>query len=241
MELISVKCPDCGMSLDLQDDRQQAFCSYCGAKLILQNENEFVVRHVDEAAVKNAEVAKAVQLKRAEVEHDIQIKQMEAAEKAQTTFLQNTYVMRLLSLSLGGVGILLLIIGYAVESQSKLSILFLIGILLIVAAIYIWKKDGGRVTPEGVKDAAALKVKVPKIAEDFSKKNYAAVEAAFKSAGFTNVKVVPLKNLTFGVVKKPGFVESVTINGQVAKAGSKKYSKDADVVITYHSLSERKS
>jgi len=32
VELISVKCPECGASLDIEEGRRQMFCSYCGAK-----------------------------------------------------------------------------------------------------------------------------------------------------------------------------------------------------------------
>ena len=55
IKLISVKCPECGASLSIEEDRKQAFCSYCGAKILIHNENEYIFHYVDEASVKKAE------------------------------------------------------------------------------------------------------------------------------------------------------------------------------------------
>lgn len=32
IKLVSVKCPDCGQTLSIEENRTQAFCTYCGAK-----------------------------------------------------------------------------------------------------------------------------------------------------------------------------------------------------------------
>ena len=81
------------------------------------------------------------------------------------------------------------------------------------------------------------KAKVPSSISDFERKNYSAIEAMFVSAGFTNIKCVPLNDLTVGVLKKPGMVDSITINGREVRSGGKKFPKDAAVIISYHSLS----
>lgn len=36
MSLVSVKCPNCGASIQLDDSRQEGFCSYCGSKVKVQ-------------------------------------------------------------------------------------------------------------------------------------------------------------------------------------------------------------
>ena len=58
-----------------------------------------------------------------------------------------------------------------------------------------------------------------------------------RSVGFTNIKCVPLNDLTVGVLKKPGMVDSITINGQDLSSFGKKYPKDAMIIISYHSKS----
>lgn len=40
LQFISVKCPQCGAMLDLENNRKQAFCTYCGNRIILYNDNE---------------------------------------------------------------------------------------------------------------------------------------------------------------------------------------------------------
>lgn len=75
VKLISVKCPECGAALDIEEDRKEAFCSYCGTKVLLYNENEYIFRHVDEAEVKQAETDQMVRMK-----------QLEYAEKERIDF-----------------------------------------------------------------------------------------------------------------------------------------------------------
>ena len=70
IKFTSVKCPECGAALPIEEGRKQMFCSYCGSKIIMTNENEYIHRFVDEAEVK-----------RAETERIIQLKKMEAVEK----------------------------------------------------------------------------------------------------------------------------------------------------------------
>ena len=41
----------------------------------------------------------------------------------------------------------------------------------------------------------------------------------FRGSGFTNVKSVPLCDLTVGLLKKTGTVEAITINGKSVVSG----------------------
>ena len=66
-KLISVKCPDCGQTLSIEENRTQAFCSYCGARILISNENEYIVRQVDEAGIKKAETERIVRLRELEI------------------------------------------------------------------------------------------------------------------------------------------------------------------------------
>ena len=54
IKLNSVKCPECGATLPIEEGRTQIFCSYCGTKVIVTNENEYLYRHIDEAEIKHA-------------------------------------------------------------------------------------------------------------------------------------------------------------------------------------------
>lgn len=59
INLISLKCPECGATLHVEEDRKECFCSYCGNRVIVQNENEKTIninKHiVDETEIKKIE------------------------------------------------------------------------------------------------------------------------------------------------------------------------------------------
>lgn len=44
------------------------FCKYCGAKVILDNKNEYIHRYIDDADVKRTETEQLVKLKELEIE-----------------------------------------------------------------------------------------------------------------------------------------------------------------------------
>lgn len=67
IKLITLKCPDCGASIEIEDNREHAFCTYCGAKILIHNENEYVYHYVDEAEVKQAETERELRLKELEI------------------------------------------------------------------------------------------------------------------------------------------------------------------------------
>lgn len=69
----------------------------------------------------------------------------------------------------------------------------------------------------------------------YENKDYASIESMFRGSGFTNVKSVPLCDLTVGLLKKTGTVEAITINGKSVVSGGKKYSPNVEIVISYHS------
>jgi len=66
--LIKLKCTSCGANLSIEEKREILFCQYCGAKLILDNENKYIYRHIDEADIKRAETEQIVKLKELEIE-----------------------------------------------------------------------------------------------------------------------------------------------------------------------------
>ena len=68
MKAISLKCPECSASLSVKEGRDQLFCQYCGAKIVLQNENERIYRRIDEADVKRSETERLIRLKELEME-----------------------------------------------------------------------------------------------------------------------------------------------------------------------------
>lgn len=181
---------------------------------MVQNDNEYIYRHIDEASIKQAEADKIVQLRKLEI---IERKRAEAAKVKRVKII--------VSILVGILGIGLMIAGAGMGG--------LVGLLVLEGVMFIW------ILSDKDKEDDELdfgdKVKVPSGISGYESKSYSAIEAMFVSAGFTNVRCVPLNDLTMGLLKKPGMVQSITIRGKEITSGGKKFSPDAPVVISYHS------
>lgn len=68
MKLIILKCPSCGAQLSVEEGRDYTFCQYCGTKIILEKDNVFIYRHIDDADIKRAETERIIKLKELEIE-----------------------------------------------------------------------------------------------------------------------------------------------------------------------------
>ena len=136
--IISIKCPECGASLNIENNRTRAFCSYCGAKIIINNENEYTYRHIDEAGIKQAET-----------EQIIRLKQMELAEKERISSEKTKRLKIVISLIILFVGVVLMAVGFLAgsasgDSDSGFYALGIIGLLLFMSPVFILtnnKKD----------------------------------------------------------------------------------------------------
>lgn len=216
VKFTSVKCPDCGAVLPIEEGRNQVFCSYCGSKIIMTNENEYVYRHIDEAEIKQAETERILKLKKMEM---IEKKNEEAA-KIKRIKIKLTIVLGILSVIFIGMGYVGINYG-----------LIMPGLICCIIMAYMWLLGDNQDDDSGFGD----KIKVPKAVFDYEDKNYVTMEALFESAGFTNVKSIPLNDLAVGLLKKPGVVESIMINGQPVSYVRRRFLPNAAVVISYHS------
>lgn len=165
VKLISVKCPECGATLNIEEGREQAFCTYCGTKVLLHNENEYIYRHIDEAGVKQAETDRIVRMK-----------QMELAEKKRADAEKTKALKIKISLIMATVGILMMVIGYmgghaSGDPDSGLYMLSMVGFFPLMGAGYIWlfskKNDDDDDMDLGDK------AKVPSSISDYEKKDLA--------------------------------------------------------------------
>ena len=68
VKFTSVKCPECGANLPIEEGRERVFCSYCGTPVVITNENEKIIRHIDEAKIKRAETDRVIKYGQFELE-----------------------------------------------------------------------------------------------------------------------------------------------------------------------------
>jgi len=226
VSLIPIRCPKCGANLNIEEGRSTAFCTYCGTKILIHNENEHIYRHIDEAGIKKAETDQMMMLKK-----------MELAEKNRVDREKTKKLKVIISLSMAVLGMLLMVLGFILghnsgDPDSGLYALAMVGMFSLLGGAYIWlfskKKDEDD-------DDLGDKTKVPDLT-DYQKDNYIVMKTKFEDAGFTNIKCIPLNDLTVGLMKKPGMVASISVNGIIQDSERRKYSKDAPVIISYHSL-----
>lgn len=214
----TVKCPQCEANLEIEEGRDKIFCSYCGAQVVATNENEYIYRHIDEAEVKQAETDRLIKLK-----------QMEIAEKRRESEEKNRAFKIKMSIILGLIAMVFMGIGFSGEHSIGFAFP---GLIAIYALMFMWISGNNKEDA----DDDGIKVKVPSIVNDYESKNYQVIENAFQSAGFKNVRCIALNDLTTGLLKKPGMVATITINGNEVTSGGKRYNPEVAVIISYHSF-----
>ena len=225
-KLISVKCPDCGQTLSIEENRTQAFCTYCGAKVLISNENEYVFRQVGEADIKKAET-----------ERIIRLREMELAEKNSSLRKVLTIIWLILSLILITIAVILMLSPGNDSMPGWAG-----GFLFLFYACAPIIGGGGYLVfkwlPEKENEKIIEKqggIRFPGELAPFSDKKYFPVEDTLRSAGFTNVTCVNLHDLNmFTALVSSDKIDKITINGKAITSGGKVYMPDVPIVITYH-------
>ena len=214
IKMNTIKCPECGAMLPIEEGRTQFFCSYCGAKIIMTNENEYTIRHIDEA-----------QIRRAETERSIQLKKLEIIEKRRAEAKETKELIIAFAIIMVIAGVLIIL--FMNSEVAKLT-----GGALLVGAAFIglFSIDNDKSNEYSFEN----KIRVPNSIRDYERKQYTEIESYFTGAGFTNVTCKPHNDLLLGIKVKQGAVEAITINGRKISGGGQKFPADIPVVITYH-------
>lgn len=225
----SVKCPECGADLPIEEGRSSVFCSYCGARVLVTNENEFTYnynyRHIDEAGIKKAETDRMVRLR-----------ELDLTEKTDSNRKLLTNIWLVVSLILIVIAVILML------SKGNDSMPGWAGGFLFLCYACFPIIGGGaflvfKVIPEKENEKAVIRaggVRFPRGLEPFDGKNYEVVLKSLESAGFNNITCINMHDLTLGIFQKPGKIERITIDGKVIPSGGKFYMPDVPITITYH-------
>ena len=211
-KVTSITCPYCGAAIVLKDMSGKAVCEYCRSEVPIINENETIIRHVDEAG-----------LRKIEMERELQTKHLEQAESVRSSIRRAIKIWAVACAAFFGLGILLLIINDF--SYPGIMCIF-IGLFGCILGSDWIKKIEARETG---------KIKAPSVGE-YEKTDVGTVSMAFTAAGFTNVKTVPMRDLRIGVLKRAGSIGSIQI-GDKDYSSNDYYDPNALVVISYHSYS----
>lgn len=213
INIVSMKCPGCGAALPVESGREFSFCSYCGTKVMLSNENEYIYRNIDEARIKEAETDRMIRLREMELKERENDRGRKAILVAYGVALAFVLIGAFICLFNPGAGLLGIFIGGYI---GKLT----------------YKKSGKKKKRNYV---GTNEVQISESMCDYKDKNFNSVGLLFRGAGFTNVTAIPLNDLTMFNQKKNGQVESVTINGSEDFEEGDVFPKSSNVLITYHS------
>lgn len=224
IQFVSIKCPECEAALDIEEGRQYFFCSYCGTKVMVQNENEYTYRHIDEASIKQAETDRMVRMRQLDMEEHI---------STQGSGLKKILTSIWIVLSLIIITICIVNIAILNDYDTGFLLLFFLGFPVVGAGGYLIFK----LLPEKESERVLLNnggIRLPKNIFPYSEQNYEALQSTLRSLGYRNITCVNMHDLTLGLLRKPGKVESISINGEKVSSGGKVYMPDVAITITYH-------
>ena len=230
----SVRCPDCGAYLSVEEGKKSIFCSYCGANVIVTNDNEYINREVNEADIIRAETERMVKLHELEQE-----KEVSPGEIIKTP----TGTIWLI------VSVVLVVITFDIMSKSDEEMMY--PIILLDMIIILW---GGIyvffILPSITEDKLNNKrkeeiirikkemgaIKLPSGIMPFTGKNYEMVQYKLRMDGFTNVVCINMHDLTLGLFVKPGTIEKVEVDGKELYSSDELYYPDVEISIYYHGI-----
>ena len=236
VKYVTIKCPECGANLPIEEGRQAVFCSYCGSQVMVVDENEYKYKyevthhHVDEAKIMRAEA----ELLRAKAESektaaDIKLKEEQAKEDAKRAVFS-----RDIRITAYFAALIFAAISVVRMSSGENSLAAIAGVAIAITIVAI-TLSSARAERERNKEIHMLrdgKIKLTGDALSWEDENVSRVRSKFESLGFCNIKIVNLEDLTFGIFKKAGSVECVSINGGKPCEGW--YNVNSKIVIKYH-------
>lgn len=233
VKFTSVKCPECGANLPIEEGRERVFCSYCGTPVVITNENEKIIRHIDEAKIK-----------RAETDRVIKYGQFELEKKCIERELDDAYSVRKLQSVLIKIWIVLVLIIFCIclwfvfreRGRGFFDAFLFIG---YVGAPIV--AGGGflifKVLPDKTERKQLINhggICFPKRLEPFNEQDFHHMRKVLESSGFSNIKCINKHDVILGIFAKADKVETVSVDGKEITSGGKIYLPNTPITITYH-------
>lgn len=212
------QCPNCNAQISLDDSRDFGFCQYCGTKIMLDDYRS-THRVVDEARIQETETDRIIRLRELELEE----KENERSRKGRMVAFM--------------IALAFVIVGAIVEvfdPYNTLGIFIILGGAYIALFTFIGADSQKKKREEQRKTRSGM-IKLTTAAAEYKEKNYRSIESVYSRLGFRNVSTINMYDLRVGLLKKPGTVAEVTIDGEEPEE-DEWYTPNADVIITYHGL-----
>ena len=221
----SVKCPECGANLPVEEGRDKLFCSYCGTQVIVTNENEHIYRYIDETGIVQSDNSKEVRMRELDIEE---------RRGFFEDSLRKTLIIIWIVVSLVLIIIAIGVMFYAGDGglDGFLFLFYVCGPFVGGGAYLIFKVIPDKENEKILRQSGGIRF--PKGLEPFSESNYEVLYNELVNAGFTNINCVNMHDLMLGLLTKKGKVEKVTVNGKQITSGGKTYMPSTPITIIYH-------
>ena len=112
-----------------------------------------------------------------------------------------------------------------------------LGLCILLFAFYARKSSKEKNV--NAKRKAEGMIKLTDSAVNYAKKDYKELQSLYKELGFKKITVINLKDLKTRLIKKPGTVAIITINGEEPESG-KWYHCNEAIIIAYHGFKDKK-
>ena len=89
---------------------------------------------------------------------------------------------------------------------------------------------------ESMRSLSDSETKITDSPQGYKNRVFKDVEQELKAAGFTNIQTTVIRDLTGGWLETDGDIESITISGRTDFKKGEIITKDAEIIITYHTI-----
>ena len=226
----SLKCPECNADLQIEEGRNECYCTYCGAKIAVHRDDTITVKIIDEIGENKADIEKTVKLA------EIGLKEMEKKEQGKS---ENSLRLTQATIALGAfvlIGFIIWIMNKTLGAERMSSLspsLFLMFGMLLIGGAY-WLFNVFPAMAESRRAATEGGIHFPRGLEPFTKHDYEHIRRVLSDAGFNNITCVNMHDLKIGLLHRQGKVISVQIGGRQIFSGGQAYHPNVPITITYH-------
>lgn len=137
-KLLTIKCPGCGANLNIEEGRNECFCSYCGSKILINDTKEYIYHTIDEAKIREVESNERIRLKQLEFEYELKRKEANKKPKMIKTIIADFMFLGAFLYFL--VAIMGLITLKNNPDSLLIGLMFLVfGIIFLLIGLALWK------------------------------------------------------------------------------------------------------
>lgn len=238
-KMVPAICTQCGAQLEVDSEREEAFCQYCGTQFIVEkainsyNVHNAKIEHVETMNINKRGAVESVlnfvegqqNKKQQKIDEEKRLKEEMRRREEEKSSRRNEKIIMIFGA----------IVHFLLDKKNwkrNYSILGAVVIVIIILSLIGVSRD----KPDHTGEA-----KTPSGSSAQKGRDYKDVIDNFEEKGFTNIQTEVLDDLITGWLTKDGEVESVSVDGNEDYSPDDWYPNDVEVIITYHTFPEKDS